>query len=801
MKVSWQWLQNYVEVSLRPAEVAEQLTYAGLEVESLSEWKPSFQRVVVAQVNSFRPHPQNPHLSLCLVHDGKRDLAIVCGAPNLRQGMKVALASEGAILPSGEKIGKTHLQGFLSEGMLCSEKELGLSEDAAGIMNLDSHLALGLPLEEALPLHDWIFDITVTPNRPDCLSILGIAREVAALTGKPLRHPEIDLQNSETGLEKKTSVIIERPDLCPRYVAKLIQGVQIAPSPFWMRRHLLAAGVRSINNVVDITNYIMLEMGQPLHAFDFNRLEEKRIVVRTVPPGLSFTTLDGVNRSLPEEALMICDGRNPVALAGIMGGQNSEVQSETTTILLESAYFDPMGIRRTSKRMGLSTEASVRFERGIDPNGCLKAAERAISMMGKWGGGAVIPGAIDNYPQKIEAKKIFLRVPRVNQILGTTLQSSEIENYLEKLGLEVRPGDAHSVQVIPPTFRVDLEREIDLVEEIARLYGFQRIPVTIPCGRVSAGQKTRILLARERARNLLTAFGFYEVINYSFISEKMLADLKLSAMDPRAKALRIHNPLSEDQSFMRTTLVPGLLETARSNFYRQNLNLKIFELDRIFLPREGQELPEEIENLAGLLSGMRDDESWARPKEETDFFDLKGVLEGILEGLGLRVVHFLPERTIPFLHPGKACRLEADDRVLGILGEVHPDVAKIFEFKQKVFLFELNFSLLAEMVRPRRKIQPLNRFPAVIRDLALIVDGKISAGDVLQTLWQENNGLVVEIIIFDLYQGNQVPAGKKSLAFHLKYQGVDRTLTDEEVNEIQEKVFQRIKQKYGAVLR
>ena len=801
MKISFQWLKEYVDVPLIPKELAEVLTHSGLEVENLNEWNPSFQGVVVARLLSFHSHPQNDHLSICTVNDGRKDYSIICGAPNLKAGERVALALEGATLPSGVKIEKSYFKGALSEGMLCSEKELGLGDDAAGIMLLDPTLPLGTPLDTALPLKDSILEINITPNRSDCLCILGVAREVAALTGQSLRYPPERVEEKVSAVESQTSVSIDRPDLCPRYVAQLILGVHIAPSPFWMRRRLEVLGVRSINNIVDATNYVMLEMGQPLHAFDFNRLEERRIVVRTAVPGKPFTTLDGVARPMPEEALMICDGKRPVALAGIMGGLNSEVSAETKNILLESAYFDPMGIRRTSKRIGLSTEASLRFERGVDPNGCLRAAERAASLMEQLGGGSMARGAEDNYPCPIKPCKIHLRVSRVNQILGTTIQPQEIRNTLEKLELETELEGPDGFQVTSPTFRVDLQREIDLIEEVARLHGFHRIPVTLPSGTFSGEKKTKIQRVAEQAKRLLNSFGFWEVINYSFISPQMLQDLKLPLQDNRAQALRIHNPLSEDQSIMRPTLIPGLLQVARTNAHRQNFNLKIFELGRVFFPREGQELPEETVVLSGLLTGLRKEESWSDPQEECDFFDLKGVWEVLGEGLGLENCRFFPAPDEPFLHPRKSCRIQAGGKKLGILGETHPEVAESFELKHKVFLFELDFQMMAEEATEYRTFKPLARYPAVTRDLALVVEDRTAAGDLLHTLWEANNGLINEINLFDLYRGAPIPKGKKSLAFRIKYQNEDRTLTDQEVNELHQRIINLVTERHEAILR
>ncbi|NWF55149.1 MAG: phenylalanine--tRNA ligase subunit beta [Syntrophaceae bacterium] len=801
MKISLDWLKDYVEMVLSPADLADLLTHSGLEAEGLTQRKASFEGVVVARLDSFRPLPQSDHLSLCSVHDGRRDYSVVCGAPNLKAGERVALAREGAILPGGVKIGRTQFHGVSSEGMLCSEKELGLTEEGSGIMFLDPKAILGLPLDQALTLEDWVLDLNITPNRSDCLCVLGIAREVAALTGKPLRFPADERMEKDPPADRLTSVVLERPDLCPRYVAKLILGVKIGPSPFWMRRRLEACGVRAISNIVDVTNYVMLEMGQPLHAFDFNRLEEKRIVVRTAAPGFTFTTLDGTGRRMPKDALMICDGKKPVALAGIMGGLNSEVETDTRDILLESAYFDPMGIRRTSKQLGLSTEASTRFERGIDPNGALRAAERAAGLMAALAGGTISKGAVDAYPRKIEPLQIPLRVSRVNQILGTSISAQEVRNSLTNLQLGVWENGANSFRVKVPTYRVDLTREIDLVEEVARLHGFHRVPVTLPSGRVSPRKKTPMQVGMGRARNLLTGFGFWEVITYSFISPQVLLDLQISPSDKKGRALPIRNPLSEEQAVMRTTLVPGLLQTVRTNIHRQNLDLKLFELGRVFFPRGPEDLPEEVEVLGGVLCGLREEESWAKARAECDFFDLKGTLEGLFEGMGLSKVQFLRDDQIPFLQPGKACSVRLGEEDIGILGEVNPGVGQLFGLKDKVFLFELNFQAMVARMTERRTFTPLPRYPAVARDLAVVVDEPVPAGDILQTLWKADEGWIKEIRLFDLYRGNPVPPGRKSLAFRLVYQKEDRTLTDREVNEFHQKLVDLLAREYQGALR
>jgi len=801
MKISLEWLKEYVATSIPPSELGEMLTQAGLEVENLTECKPSFQRVVVAELRSFSRHPRSDHLSICAVHDGQKEYTVICGAPNLRKGDKVALALEGASLPGGMKIEKTVLLDVASEGMLCSEKELGLSDEASGIMIVDSENRLGLPVEQVLPLQDWILDVNVTPNRSDCLCVIGIAREVAALTGQPLRIPSFKGLAGKTPIAKQTSVMIERADLCPRYVAKLVSGVRIGASPFWMRRRLQAVGVRSINNIVDVTNYVMLEAGQPLHAFDFDYLEENRIVVRTAEIGESFTTLDNISRTLPENALMICDGKKPVALAGIMGGLNSEVQAGSRNILLESAYFDPMGIRRTSKKMGLSTEASVRFERGIDPQGTLRAAERAAVLMVELAGGVMADGSIDNYPQRMESPKIHLRASRVNSILGTDLSPKEIPRYLQRLELEVAPAEKESFWVTVPTFRVDLSREIDLIEEIARLHGFNRIPVTLPAGTVMAEKESALQRAAPHARRLLVGMGLREVITFSFISPTMVKSLGIQDADDRAKSLRIQNPLSEDQAIMRTTLIPGLLQVIQTNLSRQNLHLKIFELGRVFLPRPDQELPEEVETLGGILTGLREEESWAKSREEIDFYDLKGIIEVLLQGLRVNDYDFLPEKEDPFLNPGKACRLVVGGEILGVMGEAHARINEWLESKQALYLFEINFKKLVNRMTDHPVFKPLGRFPSVTRDLALIVDERVPASELVHTLQEINPGLVQEIRVFDLYRGKPIPSGKKSLAFRLIFQGEDRTLTDLEINELHREMVDLLAKRHGAVLR
>ena len=591
MKVSLKWLRDYVDVEMEPAALADCLTMAGLEVDAVEAAGPGFDRVVVARILTVRPHPQSEKLHCCEVTDGTEVLPIVCGAPNTRAGDTVALAKVGATIPGGFTIKSSRLRGEPSEGMLCSEEELGIGDDNTGIMVLPPELPLGMDLKKALSLEDTVLDIGVTPNRADCLSMVGIAREVAAITGKTFRYPGIKVIENDEDVAGITSVSILDPDLCPRYTARIIKQVTIKPSPAWMRERLEAAGLRAINNIVDITNFVMMELGQPLHAFDYRFLEEGRIVVRRSREGENFVSLDGKDRVLRADTLMICDGVKPVAIAGIMGGLNSEVKDDTSTILLESAYFHPASIRRSSRWLGMGTDAAFRFERGIDPEGVVRALDRAAQLMAELGGGEICRGRIDTYPRPlVTVRDIPLRTKRVNEFLGTKIPASEMVRILEKLEMTVSPAAAEGLyQVTPPTCRVDIAREIDLIEEIARIYGFEHVPVTMPAsGEMPADENPRQAFA-DRIRTCLTGMGYTEVINYSFINPAAAEHLGLEAADPQRTFVKIRNPLTEEQAVMRTNLIYSLLEVMNRNARNACLDLKIFEIGRIFFPR-GKEI-------------------------------------------------------------------------------------------------------------------------------------------------------------------------------------------------------------------
>ncbi len=801
MKVSLNWIRDFVEIRMELKELVNLLTMAGLEVEEAISVGEGFDKVVVAQILSIHKHPNADRLSLVEAKAGQETFSIVCGASNIREGQKVPLALVGARLPNGMQIKRSKIRGVGSEGMLCSPIELALGQDASGIMILPPHLPLGMNLGEALGLQDTILDISITPNRPDCLCVIGVAREIAALTHQKVKYPVLSLPDQGEKIHQKASVTIVDQDLCPRYVARMIEGVKIGPSPRWMSNRLESIGIRSISNVVDVTNYVMMEYGQPLHAFDFEFLEERRIVVRRAKEGEEFVTLDGVKRKLDHEMLMICDGVKPVAIAGVMGGLNSEIKEDTKTVLLESAYFDPAGNRKTSKKLGLETEASYRFGRGIDYGGCLSAAYRAAQLIQELAGGRIVDGVIDAYPSPIQPSPIRLSLKKVHQIIGTDVTAGQVKNYLEELELNVRQEDGDVFVVTPPSFRGDLEREIDLIEEVARLDGYEKIPVTLPKGAPSLEGRPKDLLVERKAIETLTTHGFHEIITYGFTSPASWDMIGLPPDDPRRRHLRILNPLTEDFSVMRTTLVPGLLEAARYNLSRKNPNLKLFELKKVFFPQEGERLPKEVKFLAGLAMGFDREAHWAYSPRPVDFYDVKGCVEDLLDSLQISGAKFRQAEDIPYLHPGKASKVVIDQDVLGVLGEVHPRVAAHYEIHGKVYLLEMDFSQLMKWTKEEKRFQPLPKFPAVYRDISVVVDRTLKAEEVMEAIHNFRQPFVEKIQLFDIYEGLPVPEGKKGISYRILYQAADRTLTDEEVNQYHEKILSGLKEIFQLELR
>jgi phenylalanyl-tRNA synthetase beta chain len=796
-----EWLKKYVEIEESAQEIADLLTQQGLEISECVSVRPRLQGVITSRIVSLEPHPSSQGLWICRMDTGKEDRTVLCGAQNVAVGDCVPLAVPGTAIPGGKVIEGTTLHGVFSEGMLCSELELELSEDHEGIMKLPSDTLPGLELVRALALEDDVLDIEVTPNRPDCLSVIGVAREIAAKKQRELRLPKISPEEQGPFSAEASSVEILAPEACPRYVGRVLEGVRVGLSPFWLRRLLSLVGLRPINNIVDVTNFVMLEWGQPLHAFDLDRLEENRIVVRTAKQGETITTLDGVERKLIQEDLLICDAHRPVALAGVMGGLESEIEDGTTRVLLESAFFEPRGIRRTGKRLGISTEASYRFEREIDREGCLRAADRASELMISLAGARLLAGALDAYPIPYRPGNIRLEASKVNRLLGTSIEKEKILGYLTGLEMDVRDEEGDFFEVTPPSFRPDLRMGMDIVEEVARVYGYHEIPTHLPEAPISVVLAEPERRAEELARDVLVGAGFCEVVNYSFGGPDLLEPLGFPDGDVRAKPVPLQNPLSDAQGFLRTTLVGLLLDTVARNLRQRNRDLWFFELGRVFLPCEDQVLPEERKMLAGAMAGRRYTERWNQPDAEVDVFDLKGTLEVLLGAFGIRGFEWNRSEQISSLHPGCSGDILIHTTKIGYAGRLHPSIQEVFEIEEDVYLFELEFeSLVSCMDRPR-EYSPFARRPSVQRDLALVLDEAMTYSQVLEKMRELAGPGVTEIELFDLYRGAPVPEGKQSMAFRITYQDPSRNLTDEEINRIQEAFLGQLLPGLGAELR
>ena len=797
MNVSIKWLKEYVEFDLSPEALADRLLMLGMEIESIKQLGEGLDRVVVGRINTVEKHPKADKLVLCNVDVGSGiDAQIVCGAPNAREGLVAPVALVGAQLPNGLTIKRAKIRGEESSGMLCSQQELAISDEASGLMELPEDTQIGAPIVEALGLDDVVLELEITPNRPDCLSMIGVAREISVTTGNPLTLPEIDVQEGTVDSHNLTGVTIEDPELCPRYAARVIRGVKIAPSPVWLQRRLESIGVGTINNIVDITNYVLMEYGHPLHAFDYHRLAENRIVVRRAKPGEALKTIDAEERELTPDMLVIADAENPVALAGVMGGFDSEITDQTVDVLLESAYFHPPSIRKTSKVLGMHTEASHRFERGADPEGVIPALNRAAQLIVEVAGGEVCSGIIDVYPGDREAINIELRPERVNFVLGTEIVHDDIRDILTRLGFAV--SDAFEVTV--PTFRPDVAQEIDLVEEIARVYGFDNIPTTLPRGDIPIPKVAPNEDLRERVKTYLLQCGMMEAMNYAFYHPDVFDRIRLSLTDPLRQAVQIANPLSADQSIMRTTLLPSLLANAQRNRNHQINDVQFFECSKVFIPNGTDEYPNEPERVAGMITGNLGAGVYGDPLRPADFFDIKGIVEGMLDRCGLSD-YTVTHTDHPAFHPGRRAEICIEDKTLCVFGEVHPEVLENYDLPNKAYLFELDFERLVDVVEPLKQFEPIPIYPGVNRDLAIVLDAEIPANRPIEIIESTGGELVSSLHLFDVYTGEQVPEGKKSLAFAIEYRSTTETLTDEIVDRVHGGILERLEQELGATLR
>jgi phenylalanyl-tRNA synthetase beta chain len=802
MKVSLNWLKTFVPIDMTPHELAAALTMSGLEVEAVSDRFEYLKSVRVGLVTAVNDHPNADRLKVCSVDIGDKTLTVVCGAPNVREGMLSPLALPGTQFPDDRILEKGVIRGVASHGMLCSEAELELGTDTSGIMDLDKGLTKGQDLSTALKLSDSVIEIDLTPNRPDCLSIIGTAREIAAIVKKELSRQDNRLPVSGKEIHERTSVTVDAPDLCPRYAARIIENIRVAPSPFWLQERLRSVGLRPINNIVDITNFVLMEYGQPLHAFDLDRLEEQRIVVRKASSGEVFTTLDEKERSLLKDMLLICDGKKPVAIAGVMGGLNSEIENDTQNVLLESAYFNPVSIRKTSKKLGLNTDASHRFERGVDPQGTLTALDRAAQLIADIGKGRILDGLIDECGDLPQPQTITLSAKETNRLLGTDVSCGEIQDLLVSVGFHVQEDTADTLAVTTPSFRVDVKRPEDLMEEVARLLGYDHIPTTYPLMPAEARTPQTVINHRRNIKTIINGFGFDEAINYSFMDKKDCDRLLLDPTDARRNLVEILNPLTEDQAVMRASLLPGLIKSIHRNLSQRSKTSRLFEIGKVFIGKGKTELPEEIEMLAGIWTGSRNEPLWNAPETACDFFDIKGVVEGLFNALKIKNIAFIgmPDQGCAYTKMGVAAQIMNHDTALGVVGEIHPGVLKNYDLKQTAFYFELDMKQLYGMIPETLQARPIPKYPATSRDVTVIIDRDIESSSLLAFIRSLKEGLVEQLSIFDVFAEAPIPADKKSVSFRIVYRSHEETLEDDAVNDIHKRLSERLIDHFNAAL-
>jgi phenylalanyl-tRNA synthetase beta chain len=798
MKLSQKWLSDYVDITLPPLTTAERLTMAGLEVKSTQVIGAAWEHVVVGQVSAVNPHPNADRLKLATIDLGTEQVTVVCGAPNLRVGDKVPFARVGAELIDGHTGVKSVLKpakirGVVSSGMACSEKELGISGDHTGLLVLPADAPVGSPLAQYLG--DALFNLEVTPNRPDCLSVIGVARELAALTGQTVRLPDDSYSEVDAAIEQQASVEIQAPDLCPRYCATLIKGIRIAESPAWLKARLVAGGMRPINNIVDVTNFVMLEYGQPLHSFDFDRIQGKKIVVRRARGGEKILTLDNTERELAAGTLVIADAERAVAVAGVMGGANTEVTDYSTNILLEAASFNPASIHYTGRTLGMPSEACTRFERGIRAELTVPALKRATSLIQQLAGGQVAKGIIDVYPGERPAPAVAVSTAQVTRLLGIEVSRDQIVATLTSLGFHCQTGiDANALTATPPYWRSDIRLTEDLIEEVARMLGYDRIPNTMLSQPIPTQDPVPMLKLKRLVRDTLLSYGFDEIVTSSLVGMDALKKLTPDGAEP--PALRLVNPMTAEQEYLRPTLRAHLLAALAANQRFAEGGLRLVELSKVYL-RRVNDLPDERETVCGVICGPSVEQWWQGGGGSSDFFFARGIVEGLLRTLNIEVR--LEEGGDPSLQPHVRASIMAGDRTIGQVGEIAPRVRENFEITGTAYMFELDLAELLPLAGADRTYRPIPRFPEVVRDVAIVVDAHVTHRQVLDIIGAFP--LVDRIALFDVYTGEQVPPGKKSLAYRLTFQSPDKTLVDEEVNPVMARIIDKLAAELGATLR
>ncbi len=792
MNLSMKWLRDYVQTGdMSPRAYCEGMTMSGSKVEGYEIEGQEIQNVVVGQVTAMERHPDSDHMWICQVNLGDETVQIVTGAQNVSTGDFVPVAKHKSVLPGGHKITKGKLRGVESNGMLCSLGELGLTahdfpyaiEDGIFILGEDCDRTLGLDIQTAIGLDDTTVEFEITSNRPDCFSILGLARETAATFDLPMKTHIPQVKGQEGDVHDYLQVEVKNGELCPRYMARVVKNVRIAPSPRWMRERLRACGVRPINNIVDITNFVMLEYGQPMHAFDLKYVDGAHIIVRNAAPGEQITTLDGVERKLSPEMLVIADQKNPTAIAGVMGGEYSEIQPDTVTIAFESACFKGSSVRTTAKKVGLRTEASGRYEKGLDPATCEAAVNRACELVELLDAGEVVGGTIDIDNASHQRRRIPFTAEWVNRFLGIDLAEEEMARMLQKLEIPVENGEA-----VAPTWRPDLESKADIAEEIARMYGYDKIPTTALRGTCEGVVTPRQKFDRRMEQTLL-GLGMSEIYTFTFISPKLYDKIKMPADSPLRRSVTIQNPLGEDTSILRTTALPSMLQVLATNYNNRNPEAALYEVAQEFLPTQADQLPEEKPGvILGAYGG-----GW-------DFYALKGRVEALLEKLGVHEVEYRPCTHNPAYHPGRCAAIVVGEETIGGIGEIHPEVCENFEIGTKVYAAQLDGNALFRLHSEEKSYTPMPRFPASTRDLAVICDEALPVAEIEKAIRRHVGKLLEKVQLFDVYRGAQIPAGKKSVAYALILRAADRTLTVEECDKAMAQALEGLKE-VGAEIR
>ncbi len=792
MKVPFEWLREFVVIDMDPQDLAVKLTMCGLEVEGTEVLEPSFDGVVVGKIIGIDKHPDAENLVLCTVDAGMEMLPIVCGAKNTAVGDKVPLATAGARLKDGFVVEKKKIRGIESPGMLCSERELGLSDDHSGIFILPDECRVGHWLHEEDLVWDVILDINIPPNRGDCLSMYGIAREVGSILGQRAKLPVFNLE-TDAGKKVKdhVSLTVLNTDACPRYVLRLINGISIGKSPFWMRNRLIKCGMRPINTIVDVTNYVMLELGQPLHAFDYHRIRGKRIEVRLADKEAAFRTLDGQERKLLQGDILICDGEGPVALAGIMGGENSEISEATEDVALESAYFNPLYIRKTTRRLGIKSEASLRFEKGIDIDNVGFAAERAIFLMNMLSGGKVMKGEREVH-EKRELKTLFVTYSYINGLLGTHISQQDITKILRSIDIHIKKEGEEGLLITIPNFRHDIDEPADIVEEISRLYGYERIPATRPVAALSGQKRTAREVSLNAAKEFFKGAGFFELINFAFFSEKDAANFLIPPSDERASFAGIVNPISREYAVMRTFIAPGVLKSVAYNINRGARNLRFFEKGKVFF-LSGEGKPYERTAICFAITGREAEFFWRDKYSDYDFFDIKGIMEGLMGAFG--VTFSLRNTVEPFLNPQRGADILVDGVQAGWIGELREEVLKSYEIEQSIYCAELQFDIILQKVKLEVQYRSIPRFPQVTRDFSFFIDDSLPVGMLTDKI-RGVSPLITSVDIFDMFKKE-----KRSVSFRVIFQSYEDTLTDEEVNRLQETIIKELTNIDGISLR